>query len=248
MVELPQPTSREVILARLREAMAQGPACPAEMVSSGCPDLDAILPGGGFRRGTLVEWLGEPGAGAGVLALQAAVAACGREGTLLVADGDGTHTRHSPPAERFYPPAAVAAGLDARQLIVVRPAGAVDYAWALDQAMRCPALSAVLAWPRKISPTAFRRLQLAAEGSGVLGLLVRPAAAQQTPSWADIRLLVHPLAQHDPSAGRRLKLELVRCRGAAHHQSIVLESEHATGTLRMVAGNQQSPSVFRRAK
>src|SRR5690606_28412459 len=132
--------------------------------------------------------------------------------------------------------AAVGAGLEARQLIVVRPAGAVDYAWTLDQAMRCPALSAVLAWPHKLSPTAFRRLQLAAEDSGVLGLLVRPAAAQNTPSWADVRVLVHPLSQQDPAAGRRLKLELVRCRGAAHHQSIVLESDHATGTLRVVAG------------
>ncbi len=130
MTELPHPTSRDEILARLREAMAHGPACAAETVSSGCPGLDAILPGGGFRRGTLVEWLGEPGAGAGVLALLAAIAACGRDGTLLVVDGDGTHTRHSPPSERFYPPAAVGAGLAAQQLIVVRPANAVDYTWA----------------------------------------------------------------------------------------------------------------------
>lgn len=248
MTELPHPTSRDEILARLREAMAHGPACAAETVSSGCPGLDAILPGGGFRRGTLVEWLGEPGAGAGVLALLAAVAACGRDGTLLVVDGDGTHTRHSPPSERFYPPAAVGAGLAAQQLIVVRPANAVDYTWALDQAMRCPALAAVLAWPQRLSPTAFRRLQLAAESSGTVGFLVRPASAQNTPSWADVRLLVHPQPQTDPSAGRSLMLELVRCRGAAHHQRIVLESDHATGTLRVVAGNQQSPSSYRRAR
>lgn len=248
MTELPHPTTRDEILARLREAMVQGPACTAETVSSGCPDLDAALPGGGFRRGTLVEWLGEVGAGAGVLAMLAAAAACGREGTLLVVDGDGTHTRHSPPSERFYPPAAVGAGLAAQQLIVVRPANAVDYTWALDQAMRCPGLSAVLAWPQRLSPTAFRRLQLAAEESGTLGFLVRPATAQKTPSWADVRLLVHPQPQADPSAGRRLQLELVRCRGAAHHQRIVLESNHATGTLRVVARNQQPPSAYRRAR
>jgi hypothetical protein len=39
----------------------------------------------------------------------------------------------------------------------------------------------------------FRRLQLAAETGGTLGLLVRPAQARDEPSWADLRLLVEPV-------------------------------------------------------
>ena len=33
------------------------PGLSQEAISSGCPQLDKILPGGSFRRGQLVEWL-----------------------------------------------------------------------------------------------------------------------------------------------------------------------------------------------
>ncbi len=247
MTHIHPTTAREEILLRLREALAQATLSPAEVVRSGCAPLDAVLPGGGLHRGTLVEWLGEPGAGAGTLALQAAVAACGAEGTLLVVDGDGSHTRNGPPEERFYPPAAVRLGLRVEQLIVVRPANSIDYAWTLDQSLRCSGLSAVLAWPRRLSSQAFRRLQLAAEASTCLGLLVRPVEVRTAPSWADIRVLVHPQLPVDPAAGRRLRLELLRCRGASHRLILDLEYDHATGALRLVAGSESAAS-FRQAE
>ena len=37
-------------------------------------------------------------------------------------------------------------------------------------------VAAVIAWPERVHPTAMRRWQLAARGSGAVGLLVRPAA------------------------------------------------------------------------
>jgi len=43
-----------------------------------------------------------------------------------------------------------------------------------------------------------RRLQLAAEQGGGLGLLIRPEAVRHQPSWADVRLLVEPLPTTSP--------------------------------------------------
>lgn len=196
-------------------------------VSSGCPALDQSLPERGFRRGTLVEWLsGGEGSGAVSLALGAARKACLDGGALVVLD----------PSREFYPPAAAGLGIELARLIVVRPANLADLHWALDQSLRCPAVGAVLAWPdgreRKLDSRTFRRLQLAVEEGGGLGLLVRPQSMRHEPSWADVRLLVEPL----PSVveKRRVKITLLRCRGASDGRSIEMEIGDETDPMFVV--------------
>ncbi len=160
--------------------------------SSGVPELDAILPGGGFARGTILEWLdmnsagpsrvhaslGHGGGGATLLAVLAATQACRDGGAFVVIDRD----------QQFYPPAAAAWGIPLARTILLRPTNSRDADWALDQTLRTPGVAAVLDWPRKLDPRAQRRLQLAAETCGVVGLLVRNAAAAKKPSWAKVRL------------------------------------------------------------
>src|SRR5690606_27176298 len=141
------------------------------------------LPGGGFRRGSLVEWLGDgPGSGVSHFPLITLRELQQQGGTVVVVD------RH----HRFYPPAAVAAGIDLAQVLVVRPETEADELWAIDQALRGREVAAVLAWPDRLDSFAFRRRQLAAEEHGTLGLLVRPAGVLRQPTWADVRLLVSP--------------------------------------------------------
>jgi len=222
-------------------------------ISTGCGPLDAALPGRGLLRGSLVEWLGDgPGCGAGMLALRAAREACREGGALVVID----------PQHNFYPPAAVAGGLDLQRMIVVRRAQrkqdqrdkqsqrkkqgpwGKQSQWALDQALRCPHVAAVIAWPQQLDSHVFRRLQLAVETSGCLGLLVRPAAAQRESSWADVRLLISPVA-HAPASDKRnnaahtesvalswrLKIELLRCRGGSTQRKVDLEIDERTGDI-----------------
>ena len=193
-------------------------------VSSGCPPLDGILPEGGFHRGTLTEWLADgDGAGATTLAVLAAREACRQGGTLVVVDADGG----------FYPPAAVRLGIAPGQLLVVRAEQRADHDWALDQALRCPAVAAVLAWPEspagRLDDRTFRRLQLAAEAGGSLGLLVRPAESRHAPSWADVRLLVQP--QPAESHRRRLRIVLLRCRGSREGRGIQVELDDESHPL-----------------
>jgi len=177
----------------------------AEQFSTGCPPLDRRLPRQGLARGSLVEWLAdEPGAGATTLALIAArEARRAHGGAVVVIDR----------ARGFYPPAAAAWRLDLASTIVVHPRSEADERWAIDQSLRCQHVAAVLAWPRRIDDVTFRRLQLAAEASGAVGLLVRGAAALRGPSWADVRLLVSPRAAR--SGGWRLSVRILRCRGAS---------------------------------
>ena len=73
----------------------------------------------------------------------------------------------------FYPPAAAALGVNLDNMIVIRAANKKDELWALDQALRCVGVAAVWAPVERIDWRTFRRLQLAAETGGGLGLLLR---------------------------------------------------------------------------
>lgn len=195
-------------LRRLTELLEQAGGgqrrAAVDRFSTGCPPLDRRLPRQGLARGSLVEWLAdEPGAGATTLALIAAREAQQAGGATVVIDR----------ARGFYPPAAAAWRLDLASTIVVHPRSEADERWALDQSLRCEHVAAVLAWPRRLDDVTFRRLQLAAEASGAVGLLVRGAAAEREPSWAELRLLVSPRAA--PSGGWRLNVRVVRCRGSS---------------------------------
>ncbi len=216
-------------IARLEQSRPRDVDTP---ISSGCGPLDRLLGEGGFRPGTLVEWLsaGE-GSGAGRLALGAARMACCNEGALVVLDR----------RREFCPPAAVRLGIEPQRLIVIQADTVqadteADDRWALDQALRCPGVAAVLAWPAKLDGRTFRRLQLAAEEGGGLGLLIRPAAAREEPSWADVRLLVEPLpAETLPDPKRRLRIHLLRCRGQAGRRSVEVVIDDETHTVHPAA-------------
>jgi hypothetical protein len=185
------------------------------VVSTGSAALDRLLPEGGFRRGALVEWLaGSTGSGAATLALLAAREALAEGGALVVIDRGG----------RFYPPAAAELGIALAKMIVVRPASEADQAWALDQVLRSRGVAAAWCAVDRPDDHTLRRWQLAAETSGVVGLLLRSRDARREPSWAEFRLAVEPIAE--PLArgrGRRLRVTLLRARAAAAGRAVELE-------------------------
>ena len=211
-------------------------------ISSGCESLDQLLPRGGFWPGQLVEWSSaRVGGGAGMLAWLVAVRAAGPQGTIVVVDGNGT----------FYPPAALAWGLAPPQVMVVRPQNAADTIWALDQTLRCPAVTAVWTALDKLAAKHFRRLQLAAEEGATLGLLLRPATARGQPSWSDLHLAVEPLVENNsatksqarhaqPTYRRVWTVSVLRCRGGTAGASIQLQLEEQTGNLQLFDATSDS--------
>jgi protein ImuA len=224
--------SRNQLIETLQERMKRiewGP--DGRQIHSGAAALDNILPRRGFRRGSLVEWLGSAGGGATTLAAIAAREACRDGRALVVVDV----------ARRFYPPAAAMLGILLESLIVICP-GRRDLGWALNQTLACPAVGAVLCWPDTLDGRAFRRLQLSAEVGGGLGLLVRPATVAGSPSWADVRLLVEGAASE---SDRRFRVTLLRCRGAIAGQAVELELDDEN-TLRL-ASELADPTPRQRA-
>ncbi|HZN36185.1 MAG TPA: hypothetical protein VFB80_20285 [Pirellulaceae bacterium] len=237
-------------------------------LSTGVEALDRLLPAGGLRRGTLVEYL-SPGSGCGApaLALAAAREACRPGRALVVLDCSSRLRRKRPATESratgFYPPAAAAWGIDLSRLLILRPANEADALWALDQALRCPGVGAVWAACDRLDVRDFRRLQLAAETGGTLGLLLREGRLRGQPTWADVQWRVSPRCRERPlwRSGRadstssprgsaladhrcaavpaslthptwRLRVELLRCRGGAGGQSVVLELDETAATWR----------------
>jgi len=211
---------RDMLAAQVASAAGgftfKGPAQP--VLSSGFRALDKLLPAGGVRRGSLLEWLAATEA-SGAAALASAVAcrmaAAPAGGAILIVDRRGL----------FHPPAVLpwleeACGgrseALAGRLVVVRPKSDDDELWAIDQALRCGGVAAVLAWPQRVHPTALRRWQLAAKAGGAVGLLVRPQAVQQESSWAEARVRVSGALGGTLEGGgtdslslRRLRLTLV---------------------------------------
>lgn len=221
MISHPDSTDRQQTVRQLAERVRalEGwrSATGEERISSGCPPLDRWLPDRGLRRGTLVEWLSTGhGSGASTLALLAAREICRAGGMLVVVDRQRS----------FYPPGALCWGMDLERMMVVRPTSDADDAWAWDQSLRSPAVAAVWGWPHPRDEQTLRRWQLAAETSGAIGLLLRPESVRNDPSWAEMRLLVQSLATpHRPGEAprRRLRVELLRARGALAGGSVILE-------------------------
>jgi len=89
----------------------------------------------------------------------------------------------------FYPPAAEAFGISLDRLIVLRVRRAKDALWAAEQSLRSPAVGAVIAPLNDLDERDSRRLQLAAERSGCLGLILRPAH-RRAKSFAAVQMLV----------------------------------------------------------
>jgi hypothetical protein len=149
---------------------------------TGFDALDTRLPGGGWPLGALTELLSACGIGELQLLLPAlrALTRCGR------------HLAWIAPPYPPYAPALARHGIALKQLWILHPRDARETLWATEQALRCPSFGAVLAWPTQAGDKSLRRLQLAAEAGGNLGVLYRPVAAAQNASPAALRLLLHP--------------------------------------------------------
>lgn len=223
MIQREEEALRRPSLADLRESLRrleEERASPRrDVISSGVEAIDRLLPRGGFRPGSIVEWIADAGSGATWLALMAAAQACREGGALLVIDERA----------EFYP-LALPAGAIAGPLVVIRPASLRDAVWALDQSLRAGGVGAAVAWLDRLDDRIARRLQLAAEQGGALGLLLRPRSALSSPSWSEARFLV----EAKPGVGaRRLCARLGHCRRGPAGGTVELEIDDETGAVRL---------------
>jgi protein ImuA len=76
-------------------------------------------------------------------------------------------------ARTIFPPALHAFGIDPHKVIFIDLRREKDIIWAVEEALKCTELSAVVGELKDLSFTASRRLQLAVENSQTTGLLLR---------------------------------------------------------------------------
>jgi protein ImuA len=76
-------------------------------------------------------------------------------------------------ARTIFPPALHAFGIDPHKVIFVDLTTEKDVIWAVEEALKCPGLSAVVGDLRELTFTASRRLQLAVESTNVTGFILR---------------------------------------------------------------------------
>jgi len=157
----------------------------------------------------------------------------------------------------LFAPALAQAGLAADRVIYVEAGDNKAVLACFEEALRYRKLGAVVAEVSHLSMTASRRLQLATEGSGVIGLALRrwrrraDATEFRQPTAATTRWRVSVLPSTPlpvPGIGRaRWGLELVRCRGG-RSAAFEVEASDAKGRLALASTLAYRPTQAARAR
>jgi cell division inhibitor SulA len=121
-------------------------------------------------------------------------------------DGDSPWVVWIAPPHEPFAPALAQQGIELSRLIVVRPPSATEALWAAEQALGSGVCAAVLLWLKGTDDRWLRRLKLAAEAGGALGVLFRPERHRFESSPASLRLL---LTRGD----REPRLEIIKVQG-----------------------------------
>ena len=218
---------RNATLARLRAELA-GLSTRAQGLGTGAPIpvfADPGLIGAGLARGALHEvCAASPGSGVAFAAIL--LARCGGQVLWIATEQE---------SNLVWPPGLIPFGLAPERLILARAARWPEALWAMEEALRCPALGGAVLMAgagQGLDLTATRRLHLAAEAGGIFGLLLRPDGAAGA-SAARTRWHIAPLSSTDAP---RWRLTLLRQRGGAPAGPWNVSFEAATGSLRLEAG------------
>jgi len=198
----------------------------------GISAIDRHLPGGGLALGALHEV-----AGGGNSAVDGAAAALFTAGIAARTQGQ---VLWCVARQDLFAPAIAQAGLLPDRVIYVETGDEPSVLVCFEEGLRHGGLGAVVAEVARLSMTASRRLQLAAGGSGAIGIAIRRWRRQREatdfrqPTAAVTRWRVSALPSTPlpvPGVGRaRWQLELIRCR-AGESVDFEVEACDAKGRL-----------------
>lgn len=160
----------------------------------------------------------------------------------------------------LFAPALAGAGLHPDRVIYAEAGDEATVLAVAEDALRYRGLAGVVIEVKRFGLTPSRRLQHAAETSGVIGLVLRrwpragkpPSEANAaTTRWQVTALPSSPLAGTTPGVGRpRWGLELVRCRGGQAPLDWIVEACDGKGRMRLVsdvADRSAAPATRRAA-
>lgn len=228
--------SKIVELREQIQALATGRTLPRPVLPFGVRSIDKALPGGGLSFGSLHEI-----AGGGNVAVDGAAVALFAAGIAARTKGKILWCMTRPD---LFAPALAQVGLAPGRVIYVEAGDEKTVLACFEEGLRHGGLGAVVGEVAKLPMNASRRLQLAAEEGGTIGLAIRrwrrqiEAAdfGQPTAAVTRWRISVLPSAPLPvPGVGRaRWLLELIRCR-AGESADFEVEACDAKGRLALPA-------------
>ena len=215
----PRRTADPYVVQALRQRirhMERSDRGKPSVLSFGIPSMDERLPDGGLALGALHEV-----AGGELGAVHAATAALFAAGILARLAGTVLWCLRHPD---LFAPALAAAGLHPDRVIYLEAGDERGVLHAVEEGLRHGGLAGVVGEISRLPMIASRRLQLAAETSGVPVLVLRRWQATETPiaferpSAAMSRWRITTLPSTSlPTIGigrARWRVELLRCRGS----------------------------------
>jgi protein ImuA len=225
----------EILREKIRRIEA-GERRVSAVLPFGLPEVDARLPGGGLALGALHEVAG--GANGAVNAAAAALFAAG-----IAARTKGP-VLWCVLRQDLFAPSISQAGLAPDRVVYAEAEDEQAVLACFEEGLRHGGLGSVIAEIGRLSMTNSRRLQLAAEGSGTLGIALRRWRRQSDavdfgqPTAAATRWRVTALPSTPlpvPGVGRaRWHVELIRCR-AGESADFEVEACDAQGYLALPA-------------
>jgi protein ImuA len=164
------PGTKKDIISQLRKDILlwEGFKAPAPDTAAtlGLGPVEAAFPNGVFPTGTVHEMIcptAEHGAATGGF-VAGILAALMQQGGACLWIGM---------SRKLFPPALMSFNVEPDRVIFIDLQREKDVLWAMEEALKCEGLAAVVAEVREISFAQSRRLQLAVENSKVTGFLLR---------------------------------------------------------------------------
>jgi protein ImuA len=239
------PTPPPPAIAELRrwlEHVESNGRASGAVLPFGLPPLDQHFPGGGLALGGLHEIIE-----GGSASEYASVATLFAAGILARLKGPVLWCLRG---RDLFAPALARVGLHPDRVVYCETWNDREVLPAMEEGLRCAGLAAVVGEVVRLSLTASRRLQLAAEQSGVTALVMRrwhsanerALADEPTSALTRWRISPHPSpALNVLGLSRpRWHVELIRCRGAEPH-AWSLEACDAQGRLALLAPMADRP-------
>jgi protein ImuA len=235
MQSRPQQPFPDALRAQIARLEKRNAVSPAGVLVFGLSAIDAHLPGGGLARGALHEF-----AGSGPDTEHGTAAALLIGGLLARTSGKVLWVVERPD---LFAPALAGVGLHPNRVVYAEAGKSVLPV--MEEGLRHRGLAAVVGETNgRLTLTTSRRLQLAAESSGMIAFMLRRSRSFNDPAlaapiaaatrWRIASVPSSPPLAHaprTPGLGRaRWRLDLIRCRGG-ESSSWLLEACDAEGRL-----------------